>query len=141
MKFVLAVHGTRGDVEPCAAVGLELLRRGHEVRMAVPDNLVGFIESVGLEAVAYGPDSQAQLEEDIFRNLFEVRNPIDLWRTGTEYITRGWAEMSTTLTSLADGADLILHGQTYQGIAANVAEYYNIPMAAMHHFPHRVNGH
>ena len=49
MKFVLAVHGTRGDVEPCAAVGLELLRRGHEVRMAVPPNLVGFVESVGLD--------------------------------------------------------------------------------------------
>ena len=31
MKFVLAVHGTRGDVEPCAAVGMELQRRGHKV--------------------------------------------------------------------------------------------------------------
>ncbi len=29
MKFVLAAHGTRGDVEPCAVVGLELQRRGH----------------------------------------------------------------------------------------------------------------
>ena len=35
MRFVLAVHGTRGDVEPCAAVGMELQRRGHEVQMAV----------------------------------------------------------------------------------------------------------
>ena len=53
MKFALAIHGTRGDVEPCAAVGLELVRRGHEVRMAVPPNLVGFVESAGLAAVAY----------------------------------------------------------------------------------------
>lgn len=30
MIFVLASRGTRGDVEPCAAVGLELLRRGHQ---------------------------------------------------------------------------------------------------------------
>ena len=58
MKFALAVHGTRGDVEPCAAVGLELLRRGHEVRIAVPPNLIGFVESAGLAAVAYGPDIQ-----------------------------------------------------------------------------------
>jgi UDP:flavonoid glycosyltransferase YjiC (YdhE family) len=141
VKIVLAVHGTRGDVEPCAAVGLELLRRGHEVRMAVPQNLLGFIESVGLTGVAYGPDSQAQLEEDIFHNWWKVGNPIHLLRAGTEYITRGWAAMSTTLVSVAEGADLILHGQTYQGLAANIAEYYNIPMAAMHHFPHRPNGH
>ncbi len=58
MKFVLACYGTRGDVEPCVAVGRELLRRGHEVRMAVPPDLVGFVESAGLAAVAYGPDSR-----------------------------------------------------------------------------------
>jgi len=140
MKFVVAVHGTRGDVEPCAAVGLELARRGHEVRMAVPPNLLGFIESVGLAGVAYGPDSHAQLDEDIARNLWSIRNPISLLRAGTEYITRGWAEMSDRLTSLADGADLILTGQMYQGVAINVAEYYDIPLAALHQFPHRVNG-
>ena len=60
MKVVFAAHGTRGDVEPCAAVGLELLRRGHEVRMAVPPDLVRFVESAGLTAVGYGPDSQEQ---------------------------------------------------------------------------------
>ncbi len=31
-------------------------------------------------------------------------------------------------------------GQTYHGVVANVAEYYDIPMAALHHFPMRVNG-
>ena len=140
MKFVLAVHGTRGDVEPCAAISLELVRRGHEARMAVPPNMVGFVRSVGLDAVAYGPDSATQLQEDIFRDLWRLRNPISVAQEGMEYMTRGWAEMSATLTSLADGADLILHGQTYQGISANVTEYYGIPFAAMHHFPHRVNG-
>jgi UDP:flavonoid glycosyltransferase YjiC (YdhE family) len=140
MKFVSAVHGTRGDVEPCAAVGVELLRRGHEVRMAAPPNMLGFVKSVGLDAVAYGPDSLAQLEEPIFRKWYTIRNPTSVLREGAEYATRGWAEMSATLTSLTDGADLILHGQTYQGVAANVAEYYGIPFAAMHYFPHRVNG-
>ncbi|BBZ39154.1 glycosyltransferase [Mycobacterium conspicuum] len=140
MKFVVAVHGTRGDVEPCAAVGLELLRRGHEVRMAAPPNMLGFVESVGLNAVAYGPDSAAQLQEDTFQSAVRLRNPISMLREGMEYMTRGWAEMSATLAALADGADLILHDQTYQGVAANVAEYYDIPLAAMHHFPHRING-
>ena len=44
MKFVLASWGSRGDIEPCAAVGRELLRRGHDVRMAVPPELIGFVE-------------------------------------------------------------------------------------------------
>jgi hypothetical protein len=48
MKLVLACYGSCGHVEPCLAVGCELLCRGHEVRMAVPPDLVGFAESAGL---------------------------------------------------------------------------------------------
>ena len=56
MRFVLVNYGTRGDVEPFVAVGQELLRRGHDVRMAVPNDSLGFVESAGLAAVAYGPE-------------------------------------------------------------------------------------
>jgi hypothetical protein len=66
MKFALAGYGTRGDVEPCVAVGRELLRRGHEVRMAVPPDQVGFAESAGLAAVAYGLDTRAWLPSFIW---------------------------------------------------------------------------
>ena len=59
MRFVLANYGTRGDVEPFVAVGQELVRRGHDVRMAVPNDSLGFVESAGLTAVAYGLDSRA----------------------------------------------------------------------------------
>ncbi|MDQ1729925.1 MAG: hypothetical protein QOK10_84 [Pseudonocardiales bacterium] len=142
MKFVVAVHGTRGDVEPCAAVAVELLRRGHEVRVAVPPNLVGFVESAGLDdAAAYGVDSQKQLEADVFRDWWKLRNPMTVLRRSREYITDGWAEMNRTLTSLAEDADLILTGTTYQEVAANVAEARDVPLAALHYFPCRMNGH
>jgi UDP:flavonoid glycosyltransferase YjiC (YdhE family) len=147
MKFVLASWGSRGDVEPCAAVGCELLRRGHEVRMAVPPDLVGFVESAGLAAVAYGLDMQAILEvlrnfwACLFRNPWRIRNLIRLWREAREPITRCRAELSTTLTSLADGADLLFTGLVFEQAAANVAEYYDIPLATLHYFPARANGH
>ncbi|MCW2690958.1 MAG: glycosyl transferase, family 28 [Mycobacterium sp.] len=140
MKFAIAVHGTRGDVEPCAAVGLELLSRGHDVQIAVPPNLVAFVERVKLSsAAAYGVDSQQQLDADVFRTYWKIRNPFTALREVKEYITQGWAEMNTTLKSLADGADLILTGTTYQEVAANVAEYYGTPLAALHYFPARAN--
>jgi len=139
MKYALASYGTRGDIEPCAAVGLELLRRGHDVRMAAPPNLVGFIESTGLAAVAYGPDS-GQMPE-IFRSSWKIQNPLTSVREAMEHVTHIWSEMSTTLASLADGADLLFTGVPYQEAAANVAEYYDIPLAALHHLPMRANGH
>jgi UDP:flavonoid glycosyltransferase YjiC (YdhE family) len=140
MKFVVAVHGTRGDVEPCAAVARELMRRGHQVRMAVPPNLVGFVESAGLgPAAEYGVDSQKQLEADIFRDWWKLQNPMIVLRRSREYVTEGWAEMSQTLATLAKDADLILTGTTYQEVAANVAEAHDVPLAALHYFPCRVN--
>ncbi|OBK19153.1 glycosyltransferase [Mycobacterium asiaticum] len=142
MRFVLATHGTRGDVEPCAAVGMELLRRGHDVCMAVPPNLIGFVEGGGLAAVAYGPDSGIQINQvaAFVRNLTKAQNPLNLVHAGRELFVEGWAEMGRTLAELADGADLLMTGQTYHGVVANVAEYHNVPIAALHHFPMHVNG-
>jgi UDP:flavonoid glycosyltransferase YjiC (YdhE family) len=147
MKFVLAFYGTRGDVEPGVAVGRELLRRGHHVCMAVPPDLVGFAEAAGLAAVGYGPDIQAWLEATrnfwgyFFRNFWRIRDVIRSLREAREPGTQRWAEMSTMLTSLADGADLLITGMSYQELAANVAEYRDIPLATLLWFPIRVNGH
>ena len=55
MKFALASYGTRGDIEPSAAVGRELQRRGHDVCLAVPPGLLDFAEAAGLtEMEAHG---------------------------------------------------------------------------------------
>jgi len=147
MKFVLAFYGTRGDVEPGVALGRELARRGHDVCMAIPPDLVGFAESAGLAAVAYGPDIGAWLEATrnfwtyFFRNFWKIRHVIGLLRESREPGTRCWGEMSTMLTSLADRADLLVTGVSYQELAADVAEYHDLPLATLLWFPIRVNGH
>ncbi|WP_099038936.1 glycosyltransferase [Mycobacterium neglectum] len=146
MKFVLACYGTRGDIEPSVVVGRELLRRGHEVRMAVPPDLVGFAEEAGLAAVPYGLDTQAWL--DVYRNFWttffssfwRVQHLRRLWREMWASSDECWVQMNTTLTSLAEGADLVFAGQSYQEPAANVAEFYGIPLATLHHVPMRPNG-
>jgi UDP:flavonoid glycosyltransferase YjiC (YdhE family) len=147
MKLVAACYGSRGDITPNAAVARELLRRGHEVRMAVPPNLLGFVEAAGLTAVAYGPDAQAKIEElrnyaiSKSRNTWRIQDQIRLRREFWEEYARGWREVSTTLTSLADGADLLFTTMSFEQPAANVAEYYDIPLVTLHHFPARANGH
>jgi hypothetical protein len=131
---MLATLGSRGDVEPCAAIGRELQRRGHEVRMAVPPNLLGFVESVGLAAVAHGPDRELE-NANIERKYGKMPNPITMaWQLLWD-ATQLWPKLGTALTSLADGAELLLTDASEQGLAANVAEYYEIPLAALHMCP------
>ena len=138
---MLASYGSRGDVEPCAAVGRELLRRGHDVCMAVPPNMLGFVESAGLAAVSYGPDSREQMNPaaDFVRDFStKIRNPISMLSEVVERVSRVKTAKTATLKSLAEGADLLVAGFNERGLAANIAEYYGIPLAVVHFFPERV---
>jgi vancomycin aglycone glucosyltransferase len=141
LKVVLAGYGSRGDVEPCAAVGRELLRRGHDVCMAVAPNMVGFVESAGLAAVAYGPNSNEQMKpatDLVVDFATKMRNPISMFNEVFERVRQVNAEKSATLTSLAKGADLLVAGFNERGLAANIAEYHHIPLVVLHYFPERI---
>ncbi|OBB93310.1 glycosyltransferase [Mycobacterium sp. 852002-40037_SCH5390672] len=133
MKVLLAAHGTRGDIEPLAAVGRELLRRGHDVCMAVPPHMCGFVESVGLSVVEWNstpwqghrdfiPDANGQI-------------PLAVMTDMMEHLARAWAQWCITLAALAQGADLLVVNKGGQGRAAIAAEYYDIPLAVLSFFP------
>ncbi|WP_078328048.1 glycosyltransferase [Mycobacteroides salmoniphilum] len=146
MKFAMASYGTRGDIEPAVAVGRELQRRGHEVRTAVPPDLIGFAESVGLSAVPYGVHVGPQLDEyrDLWmswtRHFWRVQDLVALCQQALKLVTEQWSEMSKALVSVAEGADLLSTSVGYEEPAANVAEFYGIPLVALHTMPWRPNG-
>lgn len=141
MRIAIAVHGTRGDVEPCLAIARELRARGHSVVLALPPNLLAFARAVGFhELFSYGPDSAKQLHSNLFVNLHSLWfKPWRLAKEARRYLTDGWHEMGSTLYSLSQDADLIVTGSTYQDVALNVAEARRLPLAALHFFPCRAN--
>jgi len=143
---VLACYGSRGDVEPSVVVGRELLSRGHDVQMAVSPNLVGFTETAGLTAVAYGVDTKIVVEAQrnywacVFRAPWKVQKLRKIAREIKEINERCSEKMTATLVSLADGADLLVTGLTFEQPAVDVAERYNIPLATLDYYPVRANG-
>ena len=145
MIFAMTSYGTRGDIEPCAALGRELQRRGHEVRIGVPPDLVGFVESSGLSAVPYGVDTRGPVDAQrrfystLLRSFWRVPELVSRWRECDRYIEECWRRASATLVMLADGADLLFTGLVFEPAAANVAEYYDIPLATLHYYPVRAN--
>lgn len=142
MKFALACYGTRGDIEPSVAVGRELQLRGHDVRLAVPPELVGFVEESALSAVPYGPPVADFLDADFLRNTWQrlARNPVgalaELWQP----IIGHWQSIGVTLAGLSAGSDLLSTGINFEQAAANVAESQGLPLISLHHFPMRPNG-
>jgi UDP:flavonoid glycosyltransferase YjiC (YdhE family) len=144
VKFVQACYGSRGDVEPSVALGAELLRRGHEVRMAVTPDLVGFAEAAGLAAVAFGPDLRSFIDANrsvLMGNVFwKIPDLIRSTRESRALLTETWRQTSTTLTPLVDGADLLITHQYLEESAINIAEYYGIRLATLHISPRRANG-
>ena len=146
MRFVLSSYGGRGDIEPAVVVARELQRRHHDVVMAVPPNLVGFSEAAGLPTVAYGIDSQPIL--DLQRRYFTTYFGTP-WKLGElnrmareteQFAQECWAQMTTSLVSATEGADLLLTGLIFEQPAANVAEYYDIPLVTLQYFPSRAHG-
>ncbi|WP_264000950.1 glycosyltransferase, partial [Mycolicibacterium gadium] len=116
MKFVLANWGTRGEVEPFAAIGRELVRRGHDVHLVVAPEMVGFAESAGTQAVAFGPS--LRVADDPHHEYWKLLNKKP-WKLRT--LNKLLAEFATplneyrqqvekTLLSLSDGADVLLTG-------------------------------
>ena len=74
--------------------------------------MLGFVESAGLAAVRFGSDAPPiTVMSDVVRRIIQIL-----------------AEWGAGLKTLASGADLLLTGKGEQGVAANVAEYYGIPM-------------
>ncbi|UMB71879.1 glycosyltransferase [Mycobacterium paraterrae] len=138
MKFVLAAYGSRGDTEPCIAVAAELQRRGHDVRMAltVPPDLRRYVDSAGLVTVPYGRDLEELLLDGDFTRM--LQNPMTAIPQAVEYVARVVQEKTSTLMSLAEDADLMVAGMTEQEPVGNVAEYYRIPLAALHFFPPQI---
>jgi glycosyl transferase family 28 len=56
MNIVIQVVGSRGDVQPFVALGTELQRHGHRVRLATHDAFADFVRNSGLEFYPIGGD-------------------------------------------------------------------------------------
>ncbi|GAB1310098.1 Sterol 3-beta-glucosyltransferase [Madurella fahalii] len=56
LNIIIQVVGSRGDVQPFVALGEELLRHGHRVRLATHDMFGDFVRASGLEFFPVGGD-------------------------------------------------------------------------------------
>lgn len=140
VKIAIPLTGTRGDVQPVVALGLELRRRGHDVLLGAPPNLVEFATATGLVAVACGPDVQQLYSSDAGQRALAAGNTLRLMQLVARQMADYAQQMNREVIDVCTGADLIVASTVTEDRAGSVAEAMGVPLVSLHYFPCRSNG-
>ena len=106
MRILVTTFGTRGDVQPYAALAGALKSRGHDVTLAVPEGFRDLVEVVGVRLHPAGSRMLTMLQEvmpelsgarDALRTLGVMKEAM------REHIDEQWA------AAQAAGPDLVVH--------------------------------
>ncbi|MFD6161598.1 glycosyltransferase [Nocardia sp. NPDC060256] len=139
MRVAIPLTGTRGDVQPAVALGLELRRRGHDVLLGAPPNLVDFATRTGLSAVSCGPDVQQLYSSDEGQKALAAGSSFRLMQLVGKQMADYAEQMNREVIDVCAGADIIVSTMLTEDRAASVAEAMRVPMVSLHGFPCRKN--
>ncbi|WP_024803281.1 glycosyltransferase [Nocardia sp. BMG51109] len=139
MRVAIPLTGTRGDVQPAVALGLELRRRGHQVRLGAPPNLVGFATRAGLTAQACGPDVQQLYSSEEGQRALAAGSSFRLMQLVGKQMADYADRMNHEVVEVCADADVIVATMLTEDRAHAVSEAMRVPMVSMHGFPSRSN--
>ncbi|MBN0973041.1 MULTISPECIES: nucleotide disphospho-sugar-binding domain-containing protein [unclassified Gordonia (in: high G+C Gram-positive bacteria)] len=139
MRFAFAVHGSRGDIQPAIALGAELTRRGHGVRLAVPADLVDMTAATGLPTEVLAPSTAELLTSPLVKERLKSKNPRVRLRALGEVAEHGRATSERVMRELADSSDLLVTGPLAQDRGEAIAQSRGIPFVPLHFCPLRPN--
>ncbi|GAA1003340.1 glycosyl transferase family 1 [Acrocarpospora pleiomorpha] len=136
MKVLILAHGTRGDVQPYAALALALQRAGHQAVLAAPAASAALAESHGLAftPVHDGPNTLIddprirQAIETNYRGLAGKKAALQVMRASKPLMARVFADMVAAAFDTASGTgpyDLVVHGPSIPG--HRIAEELGVP--------------
>lgn len=130
MQVLLSSIGTRGDVQPILALGLELQALGHKTRLCVPPDFKDWVESYGLECVPIGPNLK-QMTGGTVPGKPVLPSPEQLQQMA-DLMVRGQFQV---IAEAARGCDLIVAATALQIATRSIAEMQNIPYVFVAYAP------
>ena len=123
MQVLLSSIGSRGDVQPIVALGLELQALGHRARLCVAPNFKEWIESYGLECTPIGPDLKKMTGGTVPGKPVLPFSQEQLQQFA-EQMVRGQFQV---IAEAARDCDLIVAAGALQIATRSIADMRNIP--------------
>jgi len=120
MRVLLSTIGSRGDVQPLVALGLELKELGQDVRMCVPPDFRGWIEGLGIAVIPIGPELRSAAQP-------QAAGAVPTPEQRRQMMEGTVTAQFDTIAVAAEGCDLILGATALQIAAPSIAEKLGIP--------------
>ena len=120
MRVLLSTIGSRGDVQPLVALASELRDLGQQVRLCVPPDFRGWIESLGMPLTPIGPElrSTGKANPSAALPTPEQRRRMVEGTVATQF---------ETIAAAAEDCDIMVGATALQVAAPSVAERMGIP--------------
>ena len=139
MRILIPLVGSRGDVQPGIALGLELERRGHTVVVGAPPNFVDFVGRTGLTARQFGPDVHALYSSPEGQRALAAGNSFKLMKMVSGQMADYADRMDDELIDISRDAEMIVCTTFSEDRSVILAQARDIPMVTLHTYPSRKN--
>jgi len=140
MRVLLSTIGSRGDVQPLVALGLQLKEMGHEARLCAPPDFREWVVGFGIPFFPIGPE---------VRSGAKAKAPGAPARPTPEQVRKMMegtvATQFETIPKAAEGCDVIVAANAIQVAAGSIAEklgirhvfvsYCPVTLPSPHHAP------
>jgi vancomycin aglycone glucosyltransferase len=124
MRVLLSTIGSRGDVQPLAALASHLKTLGQEVRVCVPPDFREWIESLGIPVTPIGPE----VRRYALSRPSATQPQAPPTREQRQQMMEATVAMQfETVHAAAQGCDIIVAATALQVAARSVAEKMGIP--------------
>ncbi|MER8005533.1 glycosyltransferase [Streptomyces sp. NPDC094149] len=127
--------GSRGDVQPCVALGRELIRCGNRVRIVASMRHSPLVGEAGIDFHPLVADPAEIIESAEGRELLETgRNPVSFILGMRRVLSPHIANLLEQTQAGAKGADLVL-APSFGFLGVHLGQFLRVPHAIIHFQP------
>jgi sterol 3beta-glucosyltransferase len=138
--IVIIAAGSRGDIQPCVALGRGLTARGDKVRLVASSRYEAMVAAAGLEFAALTADPTEILTSEKGQEwLAGGRDPVKFIRNFKQIIEPMARRLLSEALTASQDAELLL-APTIGFFGEHVGEHLNIPRALIHFQPSQPTG-
>jgi sterol 3beta-glucosyltransferase len=133
MRITILAIGSRGDVQPYVALGVELKKAGAFVRIVTFENFGDFVTDHGLEFYPISGDVSKIASSDAVRSAMQADNPLKVLLSFNTLKTLA-AQLQKDFFEACQGSDVIVY-HPGPSIGYFIAQHLNVPSVLASPFP------